>query len=448
MASEIIMPQLGLTMTEGTVGKWKKQVGDTVAVGDALVEIMTDKITSEVESPEAGVLRAICAEEGAEVPVKGLLAIIGTADEAINVPGAAPAAAASGATAAAPAAPKEVKASPAAKRMAAENGLELSQIVGTGPDGRIQASDVEKYLKNPPPAPAAAVSADGRIKASPYAKKIADELGVDLAVVAGTGPEGRIVEEDVRKAAANPPAPAPAAAPAAAPESAAAAPVGQPLKGMRKVIAERMTASKHTAPHVTIFMDVRVDATIAFRKELNKREEGVRYSYTDLLVKMAAAALRRFPDINSSLIDNQVIRHEEVNVGIAVALDDGLMVPVLRQADAKGLKAIHEGAQALIEQTRSNQLSMDALKGGTFTISNLGGYDVEGFTPVINQPEAAFLGVGAIIKKPVVINDEIAIASMMTLSLSFDHRLVDGALAAQFLQSIKGYLEDPMGLLL
>ncbi|WP_319402487.1 dihydrolipoamide acetyltransferase family protein [uncultured Anaeromusa sp.] len=442
MASEIIMPQLGLTMTEGTVGKWKKQVGDTVAVGDALVEIMTDKITSEVESPEAGVLRVICAEEGAEVPVKGLLAIIGTADEAISAPGAAPAAAAG--AVAAPAAPKEIKASPAAKRMAAEKGIELSLVVGTGPDGRIQASDVEKYLKNPPPAPAT-VSADGRIKASPYAKKIAEELGVNLATVVATGPEGRIVEEDVRKAAANPPAaPAPAAA-AAVPAKAAA---GQPLKGMRKIIAERMTASKHTAPHVTIFMDICVDATIAFRKELNKREEGVRYSYTDLLVKMAATALRRFPAINSSLIEGNVITHEDVNVGIAVALDDGLMVPVLKQADAKGLKAIHNTAQELVSQTRSNQLSMDALQGGTFTISNLGGYDVEGFTPVINQPEAAILGVGAIIKKPVVVKDEIVIASMMTLSLSFDHRLVDGALAAQFLQCIKGYLEDPMGMLL
>nr|WP_320147583.1 dihydrolipoamide acetyltransferase family protein [uncultured Anaeromusa sp.] len=447
MASEIIMPQLGLTMTEGTVGKWKKQVGDTVAVGDALVEIMTDKITSEVESPEAGVLRVICAEEGAEVPVKGMLAIIGTADEAISVPGAAPAAAAGAptGTAAAPAAPKEIKVSPAAKRMAAEKGIELSLVVGTGPDGRIQASDVEKYLKNPPPAPAA-VSADGRIKASPYAKKIAEELGVNLATVVATGPEGRVVEEDVRKAAANPPA-APTVA-AAAPAAPAKAAAGQPLKGMRKIIAERMTASKHTAPHVTIFMDICVDATIAFRKEINKREEGVRYSYTDLLVKMAATALRRFPAINSSLIEGNVLTHEDVNVGIAVALDDGLMVPVLKQADAKGLKAIHNAAQELVSQTRSNQLSMDALQGGTFTISNLGGYDVEGFTPVINQPEAAILGVGAIIKKPIVVNDEIVIASMMTLSLSFDHRLVDGALAAQFLQCIKGYLEDPMGMLL
>ena len=377
------------------------------------------------------------------MPVKGLLAIIGTADEAISAPGAAPAAAAG--AVAAPAAPKEIKASPAAKRMAAEKGIELSLVVGTGPDGRIQASDVEKYLKNPPPAPAT-VSADGRIKASPYAKKIAEELGVNLATVVATGPEGRIVEEDVRKAAANPPA-APAAA-AAAPAAPVKAAVGQPLKGMRKIIAERMTASKHTAPHVTIFMDICVDATIAFRKEINKREEGVRYSYTDLLVKMAATALRRFPAINSSLIDGNVITHEDVNVGIAVALDEGLMVPVLKQADAKGLKAIHNAAQELVSQTRSNQLSMDALQGGTFTISNLGGYDVEGFTPVINQPEAAILGVGAIIKKPVVVKDEIVIASMMTLSLSFDHRLVDGALAAQFLQCIKGYLEDPMGMLL
>ncbi len=447
MATEIKMPQLGLTMTEGTVGKWKKNVGDTVEVGDALVEIMTDKITSEVESTAAGVLRVICAKEGEELPVQALLCIIGSADEKIDQPAAgAPAQGNSAAPAAAPAAKKEVKASPAAKRLAEEKGIDIALVSGSGPDGRIVVSDVEKYLESAP-----APQADGRIKASPYAKKIAGELGVDLSTVAGTGPEGRIVAEDVRKAAeakaqAPKTAPAPQAAPAAA--QAAAPSQGQPLSGMRKVIAERMTASKHTAPHVTIMTEVNVDATVAFRNELNARNSEIRFSYTDILTKMVATALRRFPVINSSIIDGAIVTHDDINVGIAVALDNGLLVPVLRGADKLGLKDIHGQCKDLVEKARSNKLGLDLLSGGTFTISNLGSYDVDGFTPIINQPESAILGVGRIVKKPAVVNDEIVVASMMTLSLSFDHRIVDGAQAAQFLKCIKTYLEDPVSMLM
>ena len=446
MATEIKMPQLGLTMTEGTIGTWKKNVGDTVAVGDALVEIMTDKITSEVESTEAGVLRFIAAKEGETVEVQGLLAIIGTADEKIEVAGSGSAPAAAAAQAAAASAVKrEVKASPAARRLAEEKGIDINLVTGSNADGRIVVADVEKYLESAP-----APQADGRIKASPYAKKIAEELGVDLGAVVGTGPEGRIVEEDVRKAAA---APAPAKPAAPAPQAPAAkapatAKAGEPLVGMRKVIAERMTYSKHTAPHVTISTEINVDATVAFRGEVNAKCTDVRVSYTDIITKMVAAALRKFPIINASIIDNAIVKHEDINVGIAVALDNGLVVPVLRNADKCGLKEINEKCKDMAQKARSNQLGMDMLAGGTFTISNLGSYDVDAFTPVINQPESAILGVGRIVKKPAVVNDEIVIASMMTLSLSFDHRIVDGAQAAQFLKCIKTYLEDPMSMLM
>lgn len=445
MATEIKMPQLGLTMTEGTIGQWKKQIGDSVAEGEALVEIMTDKITSEVESTAAGVLRVIAAKEGETIPVQGLLCIIGTADEKIEETGAAGAAAPADApaTAAAPAAKKEAKFSKAAQRLAEENGIDIQAVPGSGPDGRIVTADVEKYLLTAP-------KAGGRVKASPLAKKIAAELGVDLTKVVGTGPEGRIVEEDVQKAAK---APAPAA-PAPAPQAPAAKPApatakaGEPLVGMRKVIAERMTASKHTAPHVTIMTEINVDATVKFRKELNARNTDVHFTYTDILTKMVAAALGHFPMVNASIVDNAIVKHEDINIGVAVALDNGLLVPVLRNADKCGLKEIHAKCKENADNARNNKLPLDLLSGGTFTISNLGGYDVDGFTPVINQPESAILGVGRIVKKPAVVNDEIVIASMMTLSLSFDHRILDGAQAAKFLKCIKNYLEDPMSILL
>ncbi len=445
MADQIKMPQLGLTMTEGTMGKWKKNIGDAIAVGDVLVEVMTDKITSEVEAPVAGILRVIAAKEGKTIPVQGLLAIIGSADEKIDEGSAGIGGqAATTPSTAAPAAKKAAAFSAAARRLAEAKGIDIQTVPGSGPDGRIVAADVEKYLATAPQA-----IADGRIKASPFAKKIAEELAVDLTAVIGTGPEGRIIEDDVRNAAAKVSAFTPNAAPASAKTTAAVtATGGEPLSGMRKVIAERMTFSKHTAPHVTIMTEVNVNATVAFRTELNLRNKEIRFTYTDILTKIVATALKKFTALNASLIDNKIVKHSEINVGVAVALDNGLMVPVLRNTDQCGLQEIHEKCKENAQKARSNQLSMDVLSGGTFTISNLGGYDVDGFTPIINQPESAILGVGRITKKPIVVNDEFVIASMMTLSLSFDHRVVDGAQAAQFLKCIKTYLEDPMGMLM
>ncbi len=401
MAIEVIMPQLGLTMEEGTIAKWIKQEGDKVNIGDVLVEITTDKLSSEIESEAEGVLLKIVAQEGEDIPVKGLLAIIGEEGEAV---GATPAAA--------PVAKEEVKA------------------------------EEPKAAAAPQ---AAVVAEGGRVKASPLAKKIAADLGVDLTTVAGSGPNGRIVQKDVLAAESKPAVVEAVKAAAPAPVKAATnADTVIPLTNMRKVIAKRMQQSKTTAPHVTITTEVNVDKTIALRSKLNAKNTDVRFSYTDILVKMTATALRNYPKINSSITEDSIILHDKVNVGVAVALEDGLIVPVVRDADRKGLKSITKETKDLISKARTNTLSPDEMSGATFTISNLGGYDIDGFTPVINLPEAAILGVGRIVKKPIVnAENEIVPASMMVLSLSFDHRVVDGAQAAEFLKAIKGYLEDP-----
>ncbi len=402
MATEVRMPQLGLTMEEGTIGKWIKQEGDKVNVGDVLVEITTDKLSSEIESEAEGVLLKIVAQEGEDIPVKGLIAIIGEEGEKVDVPDA-------------PAAKEEVKTEAAPK--------------------------TEEAPK------AAAVTESGRIKASPLAKKTAADLGVELAGLSGSGTNGRIIQKDVFEAAENQKsqaAPAPALVQAAPAVQPASADIVKPLSNMRKVIGKRMQASKQNAPHVTLTTEVNVDKTVALRSKLNAKNADVRFSYTDILVKMAATALRNHPIINSSITDDSIIIHDRINVGVAVALDEGLIVPVVRDADRKGLKAIKAETKDLISKARSNTLSPDEMSGATFTISNLGGYDIDGFTPVINLPECCILGVGRIVRKPVINeNDEIVPASMMVLSLSFDHRIVDGATAAEFLKDIKSYLEDP-----
>lgn len=403
MATEVRMPQLGLTMEEGTVGKWLKQEGDKVNVGDVLAEITTDKISSEIESEAEGVLLKIIAQEGEDVPVKGLMAIIGEEGEKIDL--------------------TEVPETAGAKVEAAAP----------------KAGTDTKDLKEP-------VTKSGRIKASPLAKKTAADLGVELKGLAGSGPGGRIIQKDVVEAAENQKTQAEAkeVQQVPAPAQAPGADTVKPLTNMRRVIGKRMQASKQNAPHVTLTTEVNVDRTAALRNKLNGRNADVRFSYTDILVKMAATALRSCPIINSSIGEGSITIHDKINVGVAVALDEGLIVPVVKDADRKGLKEITKETRDLIGKARSNMLSPDEMSGATFTISNLGGYDIDGFTPIINLPECAILGVGRIVRKPVVNeNDEIAPASVMVLSLSFDHRVVDGAAAAEFLKKLKGYLEDP-----
>ena len=412
MAFEVKMPQLGLTMEEGTVTKWIKQEGDAVKVGEVILEITTDKLTSEVESEHDGVLLKIVAQEGEDVPVKGLLAYIGEAGEQV---GDAPAAAAAAAPAEAPA--------PAASA--------------------------------PVPAPAAAASG-GRIRISPLARKTAAKLGVDYSNIAGSGPLGRIVQKDILAAAeAAKAAPAPAA-PAPAPEAKPAATALElmegdevvKLVGMRKVVAERMTKSAQEIPTVT--QNVKVDVTdlVAFRKEVNE-SLGVKYSMNDYVLKATAKALKNNKHILVSLDGNQIIKRAHVNIGMAVALDDGLIVPVIRDADRLSLSEISATAKDLAQRAKTNKLEMDEYKGSTFSISNLGMFGVETFNPIINQPDAGILGVCAV-QDELVMDEEgnITKRQFMRISFTFDHRLIDGATAAKFELAIKELLENPMQILL
>lgn len=414
MAFEIKMPQLGLTMEEGTVAQWLKQEGDTVAKGDVLLEITTDKLTSEIESEADGVLLKIVAKEGEDVPVKGLLGYIGEAGETVGdaAPAAAPAAAA---------APAEV---PVAA-----------------------------------PAPAPAAKADGsRIRISPLARKTAAKLGVDYQNLAGSGPSGRIVQKDIlaaAEAAKQQPAPV-AEAPAAAPVPAAKS--GElelmdgdevvKLAGMRKVVAERMAKSAREIPTVTQNVKIDVTKLVAFRKQINETS-GQKFSMNDFILKAVANALRANPHILVSIDGNQIIKRAHVNLGMAVALDDGLIVPVIRDADKLSLSQISATAKDLAVRARENKLAMDEYKGSTFTISNLGMFGVETFDPIINQPDAGILGVCAV-QDELDMDEEGKIfkKQVMRISFTFDHRLIDGAVAAKFELAIKELLEDPMRILL
>ena len=415
MATEIKMPQLGLTMEEGTVERWLKAEGDAVKTGEPLLEITTDKLTNEVEAEADGILLKIVAPEGTDVPVQGLLGYIGQPGEQVGKTAPAALAETSAAPAAAPAAPAET-AAPAVR-------------------GK-------------------------KIRISPLARKIARQMGVDTAAVTGTGPNGRIIKRDILAAAESASKTAPAVqksvAPAAA-SSGTAFPVKnlelmegdtvEKLTGMRKVVAQRMYASAVEIPTVTQTVKVDVTALLAFRKEL--KEAGHSFSVNDFVLKAVAKALRKHPEILVSLDGEQIIRRAHVNLGMAVALDAGLIVPVIRDADLLSLEALSAKAKDLAERARNNQLGADEYKGSTFTVSNLGMFGVESFTPIINQPDAAILGVNCT-EDELVMEDDGTIAKhqVLRISLTFDHRLLDGAVAAKFEMTVRDLLEHPMDILL
>ena len=411
MAYEVLMPQLGLTMEEGTVSQWDKHEGDPVKTGDVLLEITTDKLTNEVTSEHDGVLLRIVAQEGEDVPVKGLLCYVGQAGESVgDAPAAAPAAAAPAAAPAAPAA-----------------------------------------------APAAAPVAGARLRVSPLARKTAAKLGVDLSKLTGSGPSGRIRQQDVL-AAANAaqtaaPAPAAAAAPAARPAAKGGLELMEgdtvvKLAGMRKVVAQRMLQSHTEIPPVTQNTKVDVTELMKFRKML-LAETGSKYSVNDLILKATAKCLRAHPEVLVSLDGDQVIQRAHVNLGMAVALDAGLIVPVIRDADRLGLDALSAAAKDLASRAKSNKLTPDEYKGSTFSVSNLGMFGIETFTPIVNQPDAAILGVCAV-EDELVMDDQGGISKhqVMRLSFTYDHRLIDGAVAAKFVMALRDLLEKPMSIIL
>lgn len=460
MAVEIRMPQLGLTMTEGTVGAWLKQVGDVVAKGEPILEITTDKLTSEIESETDGVLLAIIAQEYDDVPVQGILGYIGQPGEQVPaedleaeagiIPAPGPAASTSG-IASAPVSGQAVV--PVSSAPASEQAAAPISSAPASQEGTIA------------PAPG------GRIRISPLARKTAAKLGVDYSRTPGTGPAGRILQRDILKewetpsriqqaqASAQPsPAAAQSAADTAAAMSATTGASGQlvlmegdevvKLTGMRKVVSERMSQSRREIPSVTQNVVIDMTALMKFRKELNTGRE-TRFSVNDFVLKAVAKALRQNPYLLVSLDGDRIIKRAHVNLGMAVAVDEGLIVPVIRDADRLSLEAIALAAKDLAARAREGRLQMDEYKGSTFSLSNLGMFGVETFDPIINQPDAAILGVCAISSQLAFDNaGDIYEKQTMRISLTFDHRLIDGATAAKFELAVKELLEDPMSIIL
>lgn len=447
MVQEVLMPKLGLTMTEGTIEEWKYKEGDSVKKGDILFSVATDKLTNDVEAEADGVLLKILLPEGETAPCKAVIAYIGEAGEVIAEGGAsaestaaqAPASSAAAVPAKAPAATRDpgtpVLASPAAKKLAKEKGVDLALVAGTGPKGRITLEDVEAYLTAPKADEPAA-----EVKTSPLAAKIAEELGVDVSKIQT---DGRVMKADVLAAAGVcTAAPAAEAAPAISASDNDEPPVK--VNPLRRSIAANMANSWHTSPRVTYTFAVDVTAMKALRAKLKDslKEQGIKLTYNHILMKVVAKALMEFPDVNASFADNMLTRHKHVNMGLAVAKGDGLIVPNVKNADSKSLAEIAKETEALIEATRSGKIDMKDMTGGTFTISSLGPYGVRSFSPIINQPELAILGVCDIVDTPIVCNGEIVIRPMMNLCLTADHRVVDGVMASKFMKRVVELLEN------
>jgi len=440
MATEILMPALSPTMEEGTLAKWLVKEGDTVRAGDLLAEIETDKATMEFEAVDEGVIGKILVPAGAEgVKVNTAIALLlGEGESAADLGAAAPVAAA---PSAAPAPTAPAATAPAA-----------------------------------PPATAPVAHAGARVFASPLARRIAADKGLDLGQIAGTGPHGRIVKADVLGATAQPgpaaAAPAPAIATAVAPATASAAP--QPamaqgasadavmqiykdrpheeikLDGMRKTIAARLTEAKQTIPHFYLRRDIKLDALMAFRAQLNAQlaQRGVKLSVNDFIIKAAALALQAVPAANAVWAGDRVLQLKPSDVAVAVAIEGGLFTPVLKNAETKTLSALSGEMKDLATRARSRKLAPHEYQGGSFAISNLGMFGIDNFDAVINPPHGAILAVGAGVKKPVVGTDgQITVASVMSVTLSVDHRVIDGALGAELLQHIVDNLENPMAML-
>lgn len=447
MASKVIMPKQGLMMTEGTIIAWLKKEGEAVAAGEPLFEMETDKLTITMNAEASGTLLKIVHPAGDTVPITQLIAVIGQPGEDISAiladiaaapaaEAAAPAADTAAAPDAAPAAERapgeRVFISPRARMIAEENGIDHTRIAPTGNDGSIIERDVRAYMA-------------GRPAVTPLAANVAKAQGVDLAGITGTGPNGKITTADLPGAA-----PVPAAAPAEA-----AAPAGrgthtEPMSGMRRAVARNMLASKDANAQTNHRMAVDMTAAIALRERY--KALGIKVSYNDIIVRACAQALRDYPIVNASVDGNSILYHDYVNVGVAVSVPGGLIVPVIRDADSIGLAGIAAKSAELIEKAREGRLTDQDYHGGTFTVSSLGMFGVDDFVAIINPPESAILAVGRIAKTPVVVTDEAgadaaAIRPMCTLCLSYDHRIIDGAEAAKFLQRLKNYLQDPVLLL-
>ncbi len=425
MPVPVIMPKFEMAQESGKVLRWLKQEGETVIKGEAILEVETDKVAMEVEAPASGTLVGIRVGPGAVVPIGQPIAYILLPGEVWEgAPGASPATSPAGAP----------RATPVAERIAQAHGVDLSVVPGTGPGGRVTKADVEAFL--------AQRAAEGKVKAAPAARRLARELGVDLRQVEGTGPGGRIQSEDVRRAAD-------ALRGAVVPEAPARPAIRRrvPLAGMRRTIAERMSRSVREAPQFTVSIDVEMSRAMAIVEDLAawaEREGGPRVTLTALLVKACAWALRRHPALNATLEGEEILEWEDVNIGVAVAVPEGLVVPVIHEADRRGLMEIAQILEEKARRAREGALRLEDVQGGTFTLSNLGMYGVDRFTAILNPPQAGILAVGRVAKRPVVGGgDEVVVRPVATLTLTADHRVIDGAQAAQFMDDLRWVLERP-----
>lgn len=433
MAKDIVMPKMGYDMTEGKLLRWIKHEGDTIAKGEAIAEIETDKVNIEVEAFDSGILKRIVVQEGQTVPVGERIGVVAAPNEAL---------------------PDETRPAVADSDASAQNPM---ATIAAGGNGRA------------PIDPSTEIAPGDRIKASPLARRLAQEHALNLASIAGTGPGGRVTRDDVLEAARSavrtqqpaalspaipvetgaplsppvvirPPEPLPALADAAG---------ERPLSRLQQTMARRMVESKTQAPHFYLTIDIDMTAAVTLRRQLNEQvEEGARISVNDFVVKATALALARFPALNASYAGDKLVLHHEIAVAVAVAIDEGLVTPVVRETSTKSLGQIARETRALAERARTGKSRLEDYEGGTFTVSNLGMFGVDTFVAIINPPHAAILAIGAVRRVPVYVGDELVPRERMSVTLSADHRVTDGATGARFLAELRGYLENPLRLVL
>lgn len=407
MATKVLMPKLSDTMEEGTILKWVRKEGEKVKQGETIVEIESDKADMELEAYDSGVLRKIVVPEGSKAPIGALIAIIGDPNE------------------------------------------DISPLLSTAPAEQSKpATEAKKEPQAALAAPSATASVpqgaphDGRVKASPLAKRLAKEHSINLSTVPGSGPQGRVIKRDIEGVLSGKVAVARTAAaivPGIAEEV--------PLSPIRKTIAKRMSESKLTAPHFYVTVDIDMKPAMAFREQINNATD-LKLSFTDIIIKAAAAALMKHPQVNGTYLGDTMRQYRYAHIGVAVALDDGLVTPVIRNCEQKRIDQINRELRDLVERARNRKLKPEEYQGSTFTISNLGMFGVEDFVAIINPPEGAILAIGSIIERPVVKQGSIVIGHTMKATMSADHRIIDGAVAARFMQDFKKFLENPAALTL
>ena len=434
MPTNVIMPALELAQETGKVLRWMKAPGDTVRKGEPIVEIETDKVTVEIEAPASGILSSVTAQEGDVIPVGQTIALIAAAGEVATAATLSPVGRGQGEGTRA----EGIKASPLARRIAEEHGVDLARIKTAS--GKIEKADVLAFVESRRVAAPGNGAAVRLVAASPKARRLAAERGVELGAVRGSGPGGAVLTVDVPVA--------PVAAPplTTGPLTLPSPQRGEGVSTVWRIMAERMTASWTTAPHFYLVREVNVARLVAWLGTARK-QTGARITYTDLLVKLVAATLAQHPRVNVSWKDGALERHAEINIGLAVALEDGLVVPVIARADTLGLKDIATRREDLVARAQAGKLRPADIQGGVFTISNLGMYGVDAFSAIVNPPQAAILAVGRIADRVVPVNGQPAVQPTMTLTLSCDHRALDGARGAQFLGALADLIEEPLALL-